>query len=223
MPLLLADVLFHLFQVRARQVEELQADNQELRADIWAKEEHIAAKERQVVTMEGEISAKERQVLTMEGEISAKERQVVTMEGEISAKERQVVTMEGEISAKERQVVIMEGEILAKEREVVTKERHIQQQQQDMAAKSELIQQLQNTIQTLETQKEVSIDLHGYLLHNRYCASHQNGKVSFLLFTFLSSPRSISMCGKISKLLVKYPLCCGQLNYSTSCVGGAYL
>ena len=34
-----------------------------------------------------------------------------------------------------------------------------------------------------------------------------------LLFAFLSSPRSISKCGKISKLLVKYPLCCGQLNY----------
>ena len=47
MPLLLTDVLIHLFQVRARQVEELQADNQEFRADIRAKEEHIAAKERQ--------------------------------------------------------------------------------------------------------------------------------------------------------------------------------
>ena len=33
------------------------------------------------------------------------------------------------------------------------------------------------------------------------------------LFAFLSSPRSISKCGKISKLLVKYPLCCDQLNY----------
>ena len=33
------------------------------------------------------------------------------------------------------------------------------------------------------------------------------------LFAFLSSPRSISKCGKISKLPVKYPLCCGQLNY----------
>ena len=40
-----------------------------------------------------------------------------------------------------------------------------------------------------------------------------NGKISFLLFAFLSSPRSISKCGKISKLLVKYPLCCGQINY----------
>ena len=40
-----------------------------------------------------------------------------------------------------------------------------------------------------------------------------NGKISFLLLAFLSSPRSISKCGKISKLLVKYPLCCGQLNY----------
>ena len=34
-----------------------------------------------------------------------------------------------------------------------------------------------------------------------------------LLFAFLSSPRSISKYGKISELLVKYPLCCGQLNH----------
>ena len=31
-----------------------------------------------------------------------------------------------------------------------------------------------------------------------------NGKISFLLLAFLSSLRSISKCGKISKLLVKY-------------------
>ena len=37
-----------------------------------------------------------------------------------------------------------------------------------------------------------------------------NGKISFLLFAFLSGPRSISKCGKRSKLLVKYPLCCGS-------------
>ena len=47
-----------------------------------------------------------------------------------------------------------------------------------------------------------------------------NGKISFLLFAFLISP---SKCGKISKLLVKYPLCRGQLNYESSCVGRAYL
>ena len=35
--------------------------------------------------------------------------------------------------------------------------------------------------------------------------------------------RSISKCGKISKLLVKYPLCCGQLNHVLPAVGGAYL
>ena len=39
------------------------------------------------------------------------------------------------------------------------------------------------------------------------------------LFAFLSGPRSISKCGEISKLLVKYPLCCGQSFYSTSCCG----
>ena len=40
-----------------------------------------------------------------------------------------------------------------------------------------------------------------------------------LLLAFLSSPRSISKCGKLSKLLVKYPLCCGQSFYNTSCCG----
>ena len=46
----------------------------------------------------------------------------------------------------------------------------------------------------------------------------------FLLFAFLSSSRSISKCGKISKLLA---LCCGQLNHEffiiLPAVGGAYL
>ena len=36
---------------------------------------------------------------------------------------------------------------------------------------------------------------------------------NFFVVCFLSSPRSISKCGKILKLLVKYPLCYGQLNY----------
>ena len=44
-----------------------------------------------------------------------------------------------------------------------------------------------------------------------------------VFFAFLSSPGSISKCGKISKLLVKYPLCCGQSFYNTSCCGRAYL
>ena len=50
-----------------------------------------------------------------------------------------------------------------------------------------------------------------------------NGKISFLLFAFLSSPRSISKCGKISKLLVKYPLCCGQLNSDFLCGRGLFM
>ena len=37
--------------------------------------------------------------------------------------------------------------------------------------------------------------------------------MEFFLLLLFASPRSISKCGKISKLLVKYPLCCGQLNY----------
>ena len=42
-----------------------------------------------------------------------------------------------------------------------------------------------------------------------------DGKFLLLLFAFLSSHRSISKCGKISKLLVKY----GQSFYNTSCCG----
>ena len=44
-------------------------------------------------------------------------------------------------------------------------------------------------------------------------------KKNVFVVAFLSSPRSISKCGKISKLLVKYPLCCGQSYYNTSCCG----
>jgi hypothetical protein len=35
----------------------------------------------------------------------------------------------------------------------------------------------------------------------------------FSLFAFFSSPRFICMCGKLSELMVKYPLSCGQPNY----------
>ena len=41
-------------------------------------------------------------------------------------------------------------------------------------------------------------------LSGLYLKGNCNGKISFLLFAFLSSPRFISKCGKISKLLVKY-------------------
>ncbi len=34
-------------------------------------------------------------------------------------------------------------------------------------------------------------------------------EIFFSLFAYFSSPRFICMCGKLSELLVKYPLSCG--------------